>query len=68
MQKARDIAANDNFVQTQSVDKNLITFSIIEIIIIIGAGIYQYYSLQNYLTSKQYIWCLYKSLIEIYEI
>jgi len=55
MQKARDIAANDNFVQTQSVDKNLITFSIIEIIIIIGAGIYQYYSLQNYLTSKQYI-------------
>jgi hypothetical protein len=29
--------------------------SIVEIIIIVAAGVYQYISLQNYLTSKQYI-------------
>jgi hypothetical protein len=55
MQKDRDVAANNNFQETQSVDKKLITISIVEIAIIVAAGVYQYYSLQNYLTSKQYI-------------
>jgi predicted metal-binding membrane protein len=40
---------------TSSVDKKLITVSIIEILIILAAGIYQFVSLKNYLVSKQYI-------------
>lgn len=55
MQKERDISANRNFEETKAVDKNLIIISVVEIIIIVAAGVYQYYSLQNYLVSKQYI-------------
>lgn len=44
-----------------AVDKRLISISIIEIAIIVIAGIYQYFSLQNYLSSKQYIWSIIKS-------
>jgi hypothetical protein len=55
MQRERDISANNNFEETKSVDKKLIIISVVEIIIIVAAGVYQYYSLQNYLTSKQYI-------------
>ena len=55
MQKDRDVSSNRNFEETKSVDKSLITISIVEIAIIVIAGLYQYYSLQNYLTSKQYI-------------
>lgn len=55
MQKERDVSANSNFEETKSVDKKLIIISVVEIVIIVAAGIYQYYSLQNYLTSKQYI-------------
>lgn len=56
MQKERDISSNLNFMATSSVDKKLITVSIIEILIILAAGIYQFVSLKNYLVSKQYIW------------
>lgn len=55
MQKERDLSASQNFDATNEVDKRLITISIVEIVIIVAAGVYQYYSLQNYLTSKQYI-------------
>jgi hypothetical protein len=55
MQKNRDTASNDHFIATNAVDKKLITVSIIEIIIILAAGIYQFISLKNYLVSKQYI-------------
>lgn len=55
MQKERDIASNQHFNATNSVDKKLITVSVIEIIIILAAGIYQFISLKNYLVSKQYI-------------
>ncbi len=55
MQRERDISANRNFEETKAVDKNLIIISVVEIIIIVAAGVYQYYSLQNYLVSKQYI-------------
>lgn len=56
MQKDRDRSAAANFDETTSVDKRLITISIVEIVIIVAAGVYQFYSLQNYLISKQYIW------------
>lgn len=56
MQKDRDVAAAENFDETTAVDKRLITISIAEIVIIVAAGIYQFYSLENYLISKQYIW------------
>jgi len=55
MQKDRDVAAAENFDETTAVDKRLITISIAEIVIIVAAGIYQFYSLENYLISKQYI-------------
>jgi hypothetical protein len=55
MQRERDISANNNFEATKSVDKKLIAISVVEIVIVVAAGVYQYYSLQNYLTSKQYI-------------
>jgi|LakMenE01Jun11ns_1017448.scaffolds.fasta_scaffold9246439_1 hypothetical protein len=55
MQRERDVSSNRNFIETQSVDKSLITISIVEIVIVVAAGIYQYFSLHNYLSSKQYI-------------
>lgn len=55
MQKQRDAASNEHFNATNSVDKKLITVSVIEIVIILAAGIYQFISLKNYLVSKQYI-------------
>ena len=55
MQQERDVTSNEHFSQTRDVDKRLITISIIEILIVIGAGVYQFISLKNYLVTKQYI-------------
>lgn len=55
LQGERDVSSNQHFVETNAVDKQLITVSIIEIAIVIGAGVYQFLSLKNYLVSKQYI-------------
>lgn len=55
LQKDRDVSSNDHFVETKGVDKKLVGISIVEILIILGAGIYQFFSLKNYLVSKQYI-------------
>ena len=55
MQKERDFTSNDHFVETSAVDKRLVTISIVEIVIIIAAGVYQFISLKNYLVTKQYI-------------
>jgi hypothetical protein len=55
MQRERDVSTNKNFVETQGVDKSLITISVVEIVIVVAAGVYQYFSLHNYLSSKQYI-------------
>lgn len=55
MQKERDAVSNEHFNATNSVDKKLITVSVIEIIIVLAAGIYQFISLKNYLANKQYI-------------
>lgn len=55
MQSKRDVTSNEQFVSTKAVDQNLITISIVEILIVMAAGIYQFISLKNYLVSKQYI-------------
>jgi len=55
MQQRRDVTSNEQFVDTKAVDSRLITISILEIAIVLGAGIYQFYSLKNYLVTKQYI-------------
>lgn len=55
LQKDRTTYTNQNFEEINGVDKKLVTISLIEIVIVVAAGIYQYYSLQNYLTTKQYI-------------
>ena len=55
LQHERNVHSNINFEETNNVDKKLIIVSIVEIVIVIAAGAYQYYSLQNYLTTKQYI-------------
>jgi predicted metal-binding membrane protein len=55
MQQRRDVTSNEQFLDTKAVDSRLITISIVEIVIVLGAGIYQFISLKNYLVSKQYI-------------
>ena len=55
MQQRRDVTSNEQFMDTRAVDSRLITISIVEIAIVLGAGVYQFISLKNYLVSKQYI-------------
>lgn len=50
-------AANDSnaFLETERLNKKLTVLSGIEIAVVLLAGLYQFFTLRNYLSSKQYI-------------
>lgn len=53
--RERALQENDAFLQTERYNHRLSILTGIELAIIVVAGLYQFYTLKNYLSSKQYV-------------
>jgi predicted metal-binding membrane protein len=53
--KSRTKDDTNAFLETEKLNHKLTILNGIEIVVIIGAGLYQFFTLRNYLSSRQYI-------------
>ncbi len=55
VQKERDGVMEDDFKQTNHINGQLTLIAGVEIAVVLAAGLYQFFTLKNYLSTRQYI-------------
>ena len=55
VQTSRNSENENMFQKNVSMNEKMIKISIIELLIIVGAGLYQFWALRNFLVDKQYV-------------